>query len=1095
LKQGIQYITDLNKEMTNIQIVTGFDTGTIGQLAIDYNDLGKELGATTIEVAKSSTEWFRQGKSIQETQELIKSSMMMSKLANMDSAQATEYLTSIINGFKLEASEVEDVISSLVALDNKFATSTAEIASAMQRSSVSAQQAGVSMEELASMITVVSDVSRRAPESIGEAFKTMFARYQDILAGSVDEDGIGINNVSKALARVGVSIRDTEGGFRDFSSVLDELYDKWGNINEVEQANILKAMAGIRQRETLLVLLENETKYRAALTETQNAEGLAQQRYAIYLQGVEAAQNRAKAAAEGMWQSTINSGAIKFFYDLSAGILNLIRSLGGLQNILVLVIGYMVTFNTLNVTTTIATFISSIWSLIAGFGAFVAQAGLANAALGIFNTLLYTNPIGLVIGALALAVGAFNLFYESVDEATKKVTEMSQAVQGFQSKISTLSGEKDQLRELYVEFDELKKITNKSAEEQEKFYDVQNKIKDILPQVNGYYNEQGNFILDASTNLEELIALKNQELDIEKRKLALEAQKGLKEEAELYEDLAVQRQYYIDVLNHEIRGPGTASADVAKERLDGIQLAIDESELRLRQFYNSLAEEDQKVFLEAAKGTEIYRILTEAVQNFHDKADDELPAMDIPASPEASEESKKALADLHEMAVNYLKERAKMQKDQIKDMLDGIKRVYEAEKQHLKDIYEREKRRIENKKIALDREYEDAQRNRERERDAIQDQLDGYADLINAQKDLLEAERARENFKNSQEDKTSDLSKIEAQILELSFDDSQEGVARRLELENEAAELRKDIEQDVSDETYRLQVEALDNELALAEQKTEIKVKELEEEQERADQRHELRERELEDEARKAEEAYEIKVRKLDDEYAARERALQEKIAQIDHYLAREGEINQQAMQLIMDQSSGIYTDLMEWNKVYGDGIQETVTNAWRDAKDAIDDYRASLSSIQSMGGGSEFYGNDPLFSSPTAIVNGGYTYSPGGNYTNPTGRHSGVDAGPIGDKFALKSNEEFVKMLKGEIAVTPNQADRFMTRTLPQMVQNTNNGGGIQIEKLMDITVNGALNNDVLPSIEEIANKTIEKLNKVLNQRGTNRRADLFAL
>lgn len=50
-----------------------------------------------------------------------------------------------------------------------------EISSALQRSSVSAQQAGVSFEELASMITVVSDVSRRAPESIGIIFAETYS--------------------------------------------------------------------------------------------------------------------------------------------------------------------------------------------------------------------------------------------------------------------------------------------------------------------------------------------------------------------------------------------------------------------------------------------------------------------------------------------------------------------------------------------------------------------------------------------------------------------------------------------------------------------------------------------------------------------------------------------------------------------------------------------------------------------------------------------------------------------------------------------------------------------------------------------------------
>jgi TP901 family phage tail tape measure protein len=1093
LKLGVQYISDLNKEMTNIQIVTGFSAEQTAKLAMDYNTLGKELGATTIEVAKSSTEWFRQGKSIEETQTLIKSSMMMSKLANMDSAQATEYLTSIINGFKLEASETEDVISRLVALDNAFATSTSEIASAMQRSSVSAQQAGVSMEELASMIAVVSDVSRRAPESIGEAFKTMFARYQDILAGAVDEDGLGINNVAKSLARVGISIRDTSGGFRDFSSVLDELYGKWQGINEIEQANILKAMAGIRQRETLLVLLENETKYRDALTETQNAEGLAQQRYAIYLESVEAAQNRAKAAAEGMWQATINSGAIKFFYDISAGVLNLVTSLGGLQNVLTLVIAYMVTFNTLNVTTTIVTFISSIWSLVAGFGAFVAQAGLANTALGIFNTLLYTNPLGLVVGALALAVGAFNLFYESVDEATKKVTEISQAVDGFQSKISTLSEEKDQLRELYVEFDDLRNITNKSADEQQKFYDVQNKIKDILPQVNGYYDDQGNFILDAATNLQELIDLKNKELDIEKRKLALEARKGLKEEAELYEELAVQRQYYIDVLNHEIRGPGTASKDVAQERLDEIQLSIDESELRLRQFYNSLAEEDRKVFLEAAKGTEIYKLLTQAVEDFQDKAGDaELPAMEIPTSPEASQESQQALEDIRNMVVDMIKQKKKAEIDAIKDELDAFKDYIDKQKQLYKDLYDEEKRLREEKKIALDREMEDTRKLIDLQKDAAQDQLDDYKDLIDAQIDLLNEKKRAADYDKKRKSNQEELGKLESEIALLALDDSAEAIAQRMQLEEEASNLRGQMEEEAADETIRLQEEALNNEKKLAEEQAQLRIKELEEELRQAEQVHEIRTRDLEDEQRAAEEAYNIQIRRLEDEYAARESSLQAKIDQIQKYLDQEGTIVNDAMNMIVNKNSETYDALIEWNKVYGSGITSDVVGAWELALAAVEAYKLAMSDVAAppSGGGSDFYGNDPLFNSPSP--GNGYEYDPNENYTNPTGRHSGVDTGPVGGRFALKSNEEFAKLLSGEIVINSAQMDRFMTRTLPQIASTNNNGGNIEIN--MPIQCAGNLDRSVLPDIDAIVKKAVKQLNDNLSQRGFTRNASAFS-
>jgi len=123
IKEGVQFIEDLNKSMTNVQIVTGMSTSQARALAIEYNNLAKELGATTLEVAEGSLEWQRQGKTAEETQKLLRASVMMAKLGNLDQAQSTEYLTSIINGYKLSLDEVMPTISKLVALDNNYASS------------------------------------------------------------------------------------------------------------------------------------------------------------------------------------------------------------------------------------------------------------------------------------------------------------------------------------------------------------------------------------------------------------------------------------------------------------------------------------------------------------------------------------------------------------------------------------------------------------------------------------------------------------------------------------------------------------------------------------------------------------------------------------------------------------------------------------------------------------------------------------------------------------------------------------------------------------------------------------------------------------
>lgn len=245
LKEGVEYIKDLNKEMTNIQIVTGFADSQIKNLTFSYNRLAGQLGATTLEVSRASLEFFRQGKTVEETAILTTQSIMMSKLANLDAAQSTEYLTSIINGFKLSIEEVPDILSKLISLDNAYATSTGEIALAMQRSSNSAQQAGISLEKLAAFITIISSTTRKSADSIGESMKTIFSRLETVKLGAMfEDDATTINDVEKALSLVNIRLRDTQDSFRPMGDVFDEIASKWSTMTQLEQSAVATTIAG-----------------------------------------------------------------------------------------------------------------------------------------------------------------------------------------------------------------------------------------------------------------------------------------------------------------------------------------------------------------------------------------------------------------------------------------------------------------------------------------------------------------------------------------------------------------------------------------------------------------------------------------------------------------------------------------------------------------------------------------------------------------------------------------------------------------------------------------------------------------------------------
>jgi TP901 family phage tail tape measure protein len=449
LEQGVQFIKDLNKELVNIQLVTGITSKDVTVMSQGFADLAKQLGSTTKEVAQGSLEWYRQGKTAEETTALLRNSTMMAKLANLDAAQSTEYMTSIMNGFNLEVKDMSSVLDKLVALDNNYATSVGEIADAMQRSSNSANQAGVSLTELASYITVISSTTRKSAESIGESLKTMFARFADIKTGALDDTGQSINNVEAALKRVNIEIRDSPTSFKALDVVIGELGAKWSTLNEIEQDNIAKAVAGVRQRENFLVLMNNYGKVLEAEKVALDSNGLAAQRYTIYMQGLEAATNKFTVAWEEMWMKSLDTKVIKGFIDFGTALLNVV----GDVKIFNLAIIAMSAFMGSKLMVFIPGITSAIDSLAVSMGvATVATEGLSFALTG-----------GLIGVALVAAEFAFAKLNETIVntydnfEKLKKVSDDNQT----------------ELRDLAKEYLDLSQKQNKTAEDITRLLDIQ----------------------------------------------------------------------------------------------------------------------------------------------------------------------------------------------------------------------------------------------------------------------------------------------------------------------------------------------------------------------------------------------------------------------------------------------------------------------------------------------------------------------------------------------------------------------------------------------------------------------------------------------
>lgn len=293
------------------------------------------------------------------------------------------------------------------------ATSVKELSKAMQYSSATAQQVGIDFDHLAAYIGTVSSTTRLSAETIGQSMKTISARMTAIKdMKTFDDEGENINNVEKALRGVDVSLRDTDGSFRDMQDVLDELSARWGEFTDEEKMFIAQQIGGVRQQNVVLSLLSNRVEIQKQLTAEINSTGLAEERYKIFLEGVEAAQNKMTASWEKLVMSTATGDMVAGFYDGVAAALDFVDSIGGIPTVLKIVIPLLVLFNLELIKTKSIAIGNTIWGLGASLVGFGKDLGAAIALMRTGTSA--TTALNLAFGTTAVTVGALALALASV---------------------------------------------------------------------------------------------------------------------------------------------------------------------------------------------------------------------------------------------------------------------------------------------------------------------------------------------------------------------------------------------------------------------------------------------------------------------------------------------------------------------------------------------------------------------------------------------------------------------------------------------------------------------------------------------------------
>lgn len=326
-QKAVETVKEFNDIKTNLAMATNADSTYIDNLMNDYNSLAQELGSLTSSVAESADSFLRQGRSMADTNSLIKDSLVLSKDAELSSTDASEILTATLNGFQMAADQASKVNDILTSIDLESASGADSIGTALMKVASQANNAGVSLEKTSAIIATIKDVTQDSDESIGTAMKSILSRMNQIKAGKfVDsETGESLNDTEKVLKKIGVSMRDNTGMFRDSEGVLDDIAKKWKTLDSNSQKAVATATAGTYQYNKFIAAMDNWDKVEKLTNVAYNSEGTAQKKFQDnYLNSLEAKTNQLKSSLEGLSTSLISDDMYAGFLDGSKAIVDFV---------------------------------------------------------------------------------------------------------------------------------------------------------------------------------------------------------------------------------------------------------------------------------------------------------------------------------------------------------------------------------------------------------------------------------------------------------------------------------------------------------------------------------------------------------------------------------------------------------------------------------------------------------------------------------------------------------------------------------------------------------------------------------------------------
>lgn len=353
-KEGVQFITELDDALTDVVYTSDVSKAQLENLGNSSIEMAKDLNTSAENVLEAVKIYSTANATAEDILRKTKPAIMLSNVSGMSGSESSKTINTALNQFELEDTEenLMDIVDTLEYVSSQlnydFTEGMKEITEGIEASGNVAKNAGLDMQEYATMVGLAVERTGQSGSTIGNAYKTIFSRITAASAteGTLDED---ISKAEASLRAIGVQVRDSENDFRDLSYLMADIGKVWDNLTDTQKAKVGYDVAGIRQLNVLNSLFGSWEQYSSIMKDIDDRTGVSLKNQEEYADSLKGHLDDLTATGQSIWNSILDSETLKSGVDLINLLLtkieNLTSSLGELGTLGVGIGGFTAIFN------------------------------------------------------------------------------------------------------------------------------------------------------------------------------------------------------------------------------------------------------------------------------------------------------------------------------------------------------------------------------------------------------------------------------------------------------------------------------------------------------------------------------------------------------------------------------------------------------------------------------------------------------------------------------------------------------------------------------------------------------------------------------